>query len=419
MTQHALKRIAERLPGSKPSAVLHEIKKAVNGRRREIHHCLGGEVICEVLLSSGQTVFPIVALDGNIKTVLTEHMDVTTTIGRVTLIASDRPDEAPLGEGLHDIPGPVYHADPAPYPSLSSSIARLIIKQSARHAWTASAQLNPDWEPTESKVFDIGRAAHRAVLGKGGDYIAYPDAVLASNGALTTKAAKEFTEWARAKGLTPLKAEDVERIEAMAAAAQLRLDDMGIKLDPARSELTAIGRVDDVWCRAMVDNAPEKPMQMPDGARLMLIDFKTTEDASPDACRRSVESYGYDLQMAHYRDTWKAATGEDRDFLFIFQEKNPPYEIGVVRLLAEAGHSADWLEDAREKARYARTVWRECLKTGIWPGYPPLIMEIGAASFYRQKWQDTAARAVASRSVSRGALERAAQWQSPSRLAGE
>ena len=122
-----------------------------------------------------------------------------------------------LPTGIHQIAAEAYHADPAPAPSLSSTIAKVLLGQSPLHAWTASPRLNPAWEPKYSKTFDIGRAAHRETLGAGSDFCAIPDDILASNGAASTKAAKEFIESAREAGLTPLKSDEVTQIEAMRA----------------------------------------------------------------------------------------------------------------------------------------------------------------------------------------------------------
>lgn len=308
-----------------------------------------------------------------------------------------------LTPGLHYIDGDTYHSDPCATPSLSSTVAKLLIRQSPLHAWTASPRLNPNYEPKDSKIFDLGRAAHRAILGKGGDYVAIPDNVLASNGATSTKAAKEFIEEARATGLTPLKANEVEQVEAMRDAVTRQLSAMRISLDADRSEMVAIGDVDGVRCRAMVDNAPVD-------ARLPLYDLKSTTDAHPDAIIRAVESYGYDLQAAHYQDTWQAATGERRKFRFIFIEKTTPYACSVVQLHDDPDHEADWMLTARSKARECRRIWAECLAADCWPGYPPQVQIIGARGWDQKRWAD---KEIGQPIVTPAALRAAAEFQKP------
>lgn len=83
--------------------------------------------------------------------------------------------------GVHRIEAEAYHADPAPLPSLSATLAKVITSKSPLHAWHACRRLNPDFRPVERKTFDIGTAAHRAVLGRGSDYVEIPAAMLAVN----------------------------------------------------------------------------------------------------------------------------------------------------------------------------------------------------------------------------------------------
>jgi hypothetical protein len=80
----------------------------------------------------------------------------------------------PLPAGIHMLGDAEYHADPAPERGVASTLARVILSQSPLHAWTAHPRLNPAYEPVEKKTFDIGRAAHRAVLGAGGEYVCNP-----------------------------------------------------------------------------------------------------------------------------------------------------------------------------------------------------------------------------------------------------
>jgi len=266
----------------------------------------------------------------------------------------------------------VYHADPAPEASLSATLSKILLSKSPIHAWHASPRLNPDWEPVNKKTFDIGRAAHRAVLGCGDDYCAIPEDILASNGAASTKEAKAFIAAARDAGQTPLKADECEQIEAMREVAHARLREHGIVLDPARSELAAVAQVDGVWCRAMFDNVDADP-------RKPIYDFKTCEDASPEACLRAILNYGYDVQAEHYVAVWKAATGETRPFVFIFQEKSAPHEITLVQL------SGSFREVAQRRAARARKLWADCTASNNWPGYPVGLHEVDAPAWFVER----------------------------------
>lgn len=282
-------------------------------------------------------------------------------------------DHPILTAGVHQIDAETYHRDPCPEPALSSSLAKILLAQSPLHAWTASARLNPNFQPVEKKTFDIGRAAHRSILGRGADYVVIPNDILASNGAASTKEAKAFMEDARAAGLTPLKSGEVAGIDEMSAVAAEKLAAMGITFDPARSEQVAIARIDGIWCRAMFDNVPLD-------ARLPIYDFKTCENAAPEACERAILNYGYDIQAEHYRQVWKEATGEDRAFRFVFQEKTAPFEICVVEL------GADTLLMARKKIGRAREIWGLCVRENCWPGYPPGICRIDLPEWVHARW---------------------------------
>lgn len=302
--------------------------------------------------------------------------------------------------GVHQMDAAAYHADPCPEPSLSSTLAKVMLSQSPLHAWTASQRLNPDYVPVEKKTFDIGRAAHRAILGAGEGYVPIPEEILSSDGRASTKEAKAFIADARASGLTPLKADEVAQIDTMMSAAAVKLARIGITFDPAHSEKCAFAQIDGVWCRAMVDNAP------PDGG--ILWDFKTCESASPEACERAILNYGYDIQAAHYLDTWKAATGEDRTFRFVFQEKSAPHEICVVEL------GPDSLIMARKKIARARQMWRVCLDRNEWPGYPPGVHRIELPEWVHSRWLDReSAEADYKRRTGRDVLEMAMAMQAP------
>lgn len=312
----------------------------------------------------------------------------------------------PLAAGLHfDVSDTEYHADKlAPVPSLSSSLARLMLNRSPRHAWAAHPRLNPQWEPTESATFDVGRAAHRAVLGRGNDYIAIPQDLLSEDGGVRTKAAKEWVADARADGLTPLRPDVVDQIGAMAEATRAHLAACGVVLDPTRSEITALAEVEGVWCRARMDNAPAD--------RPIIYDLKSTTDASPEAVIKSVATYGYDQQLAFYRSVWEAATGERRKLRLIMVEKEPPYACSVVELYDKPGDEADWFDHAMGANREAIRAWGGCLTSGKWPAYPTRVAVIGAPTWHTGKMQARIDRAV-SNGPTAETIARVTAWQKP------
>ena len=94
-----------------------------------------------------------------------------------------------------DFPVDQYRADPCPQPSLTQSIAKVILDHSPLHAWHAHPRLNPRFVQDEEKKFDIGNTAHALLIGRGKS-IAVIDA-----DDWRTKAAKEAREAAAfAKG---------------------------------------------------------------------------------------------------------------------------------------------------------------------------------------------------------------------------
>lgn len=93
----------------------------------------------------------------------------------------------------------------------------------------------------------------------------------------------------------------------------------------------------------------------------VLIDLKTTVDASPRGFANSVHKYGYHQQAASYRYGWNQATGAGiQTFLFLVIEKTKPFAAAVYELdaatLAEgwASYNAaiDLEEECREKKQY-------------------------------------------------------------------
>ena len=95
------------------------------------------------------------------------------------------------------------------------------------------------------------------------------------------------------------------------------------------------------------------------------MDYKTTADASPAGVQKAIEKYSYHQQDALYCKGIEAAglvTGSVR-FLFVFQQKTPPYLV-TVRELTDGDR-----EIGRARNERALAVYAECERTGEWPDW--------------------------------------------------
>jgi hypothetical protein len=98
--------------------------------------------------------------------------------------------------------------------------------------------------------------------------------------------------------------------------------------------------------------------------RPLIVDYKTANSVAPGAIRKAVHNYGYHQQDAWYIDAVRALDLlRDAVFLFVFQQKEPPYLITVAQLDAKA------TEIGRDLNRQALERFRDCQQSGVWPGY--------------------------------------------------
>jgi PDDEXK-like uncharacterized protein DUF3799 len=253
----------------------------------------------------------------------------------------------PQTAGVYDLPEDVYRAHQL---SLSCTEARRMLDCPARYLWH---KRNGEEHKAD---FDFGKAAHRAVLGVG------EEVVVVDAEDWRTKAAQQHRDEARAAGMVPLLSRDAETVIAMATA--LRQHPIASRLlavpgAPERTLLWADDRTG-LMRRARLDWLPERP----EVGRMIAWDYKTTKCAEPRAFARSVASYEYHQQAAWYLDGIRTLFGAgDAAFLFIAQEKQPPYLVTVCELDAVA------LEVGRQRNDRAIDRFIECTQTGEWPGY--------------------------------------------------
>lgn len=106
-----------------------------------------------------------------------------------------------------------------------------------------------------------------------------------------------------------------------------------------------------------------------------IIDLKTCKDASPEGFKWAVKDFRYDLQEVQYRGLINAAfrpeghPGANR-FVWIAQEKEPPYAVGVY-VLSNRTLMTAWDEWSVSVQHFAG-----CQKANVWPGYATDIVEL-------------------------------------------
>lgn len=115
----------------------------------------------------------------------------------------------------------------------------------------------------------------------------------------------------------------------------------------------------DVWSRGRPDAVSE--------CGGLIVDLKTTQDASPDAFARTAANFNYPLQAAYYIDGLKAAGIASPEavisFVFLVVEKTPPYGVAVYTLPEEA------IELGRSQYQSAFSTYEDAVATNIWGGY--------------------------------------------------
>lgn len=275
--------------------------------------------------------------------------------------------------GLYDITAEAYHSDPVADGSLSSTGARKLLTMcpAAFRHW----QLHGS---EHQQVFDFGRAAHAVVLGVG-DPLCVIDAE-----DYRTKAARTQRDNAYAMGQTPVLPQEHRQIMAMAKA--IRNNETAMALldrDSGYPEQTLVWTdpKSQVVCRAMLDWLPQ-PVE---DQRLVVVDYKTTASANPEEIAKSVYKYGYHQQADFYlRGIRELGVdgGIPGAFVFLFQEKFPPYLITPVQLDQSA---MEWGRIANDKAL---DKYRECTTTGNWPGYASDIISVSLPGYATRQYEN-------------------------------
>jgi hypothetical protein len=280
---------------------------------------------------------------------------------------------------LHPAVAPAdYHADCAIEPSLSSSLAKVLVAQTPKHAWLQHPRLNPKFKPEDDDKFALGSAVH--------DYLA--------GGAARIKIVTGFKDWkkdaaqeqraaARAAGLIPLLTHQFEQVIDIAAVAKETAVKEGISL--GMQECVLIAEDKGAWLRAMMDSfAPP-----------WINDWKISKInlANDAALARHMVDMGYDMRAAFYIHVAELVFPDLAgriNFRWLFLEEDEPFGLRIIEA------DATMREMGRRKMQYAIDIWRECLGNGRWPHFENLPRRLAYPDWKEREWLE---REVAPTSV--------------------
>ncbi len=108
----------------------------------------------------------------------------------------------------------------------------------------------------------------------------------------------------------------------------------------------------------------------------IIVDLKSTMDASPEGFRKSIANYGYDMQCAFYKDGSAAVGRPAKAFVFIAVENTACVVEGQAKGVGVYVLDADSEALGRAKYREALTTYSRCRSTGVWPCYGDQVQTI-------------------------------------------
>ena len=111
----------------------------------------------------------------------------------------------------------------------------------------------------------------------------------------------------------------------------------------------------------------------------IVVDIKTTTDASPKGFQKSIANWGYHLQLGWYIRGLQKLGLPAKEFIFIAIEKTPPFSVGVYRA------NKDMITYANDEINNLVYDIDESLKSDDFPDYTPEIMDLGLPNWMNPK----------------------------------
>jgi hypothetical protein len=261
-----------------------------------------------------------------------------------------------------------YHADRE---HISKSGLDLI-DRSPLHFW--NAYMNPATPPRlETPTFKMGTATHTMFLehdNLDNDYFVLDnDDILREIGGSRPHSTSRYKNWYQGvlsehPDKKPLSLTEYECLRGMRDSLySYRTASKLLEGGIAEQTITFIEPITGVKCKVRPDFLSDYNV---------IVDVKTTDDASYEGFRKSMAKYRYYVQDAFYLDGVNHSdfNFSPSMFVFIAIEKEPPYAVGVYTL--------ENIDREFGREQYLQNLWsyKEAKETGIWKSYPDRIQNM-------------------------------------------
>lgn len=259
-----------------------------------------------------------------------------------------------------DIPEDAYHAHAA----ISNSGLSRINKSLAHFRYGGSSP------STDAQVF--GRAFHAMCE----DPKTFSDRYTVFNGDRRSSAGKEaYARAVEQYGENIIKAADYEAIFAMRRSMLSKDVTRRLVEMQGQNELSLLWDGLGPLAKSRFDKYV--------GPAGLIIDFKTTRDASPKAFSRAIYQFGYHRQAAFYLEAARSLGMPAERFIILAVEKTPPYACAAYELQDEA------LSAGMGEILTLMDAYKTALETDTWPDYPDEITMVNLPAWaYSEEYED-------------------------------
>lgn len=229
----------------------------------------------------------------------------------------------------------------------STELKKIMVTPAHYRHWKDNPQ-----EDTPALLY--GRAAHKYILET---YDFYNEFAVAPSVDRRTKEGKET--WAKfvseSNGKDVITEEQFKQIEQMRNV--MLATPFVSKLINGEHEISYFWTDEDTGlkCKVRPDSINHKLR--------VIVDYKTCDNAETEHFMKQAIDLGYDLQAYMYQQGVKENLGEKYLFVFIAQEKKPPYAVNILEA------DENFMASGKRIFNEMLNVYKECSESGNWYGY--------------------------------------------------